>query len=102
MAAHSVGRNLQAYNRMLILAPPPNGTKFEQTIGRLHRNGQERPVTVELPLHQPELVDALLTARIEAEFVAVSQSQKLTDAQWLGLDNIEERATNVWKRKNGY
>ena len=101
IAAHSVGRNLQAYNRALVLAPPPNGTKWEQVIGRIHRQGQKRHCTIELYLHEPELVDSLLTARLEADFAGVASAQKLLSAQWLGLDNLEERATDGWTRKNG-
>lgn len=104
VAAHSTGRNLQAYNRGLILSPAPNGTKAEQLIGRHHRQGQTKPVIIETYLHQPEFVDSLLTAYLESKFV-VSQwgtAQKLTDAQWEGLGDLTDRATDAWRRKNGY
>ena len=101
IAAHSVGRNLQSYNRALILAPPPNGTTWEQTIGRIHRQGQKRPCFVETYLHEPELVDSLLTAELEAKFAGAASSQKLITAKWVGLEDLQERATDVWRRKNG-
>ena len=39
--SNSQGRNLQAWNRNVIVSPPPNGAIFEQVIGRTHREGQE-------------------------------------------------------------
>lgn len=44
---HKEGRNLQRWSKMLVLTPPPSNLKWEQLIGRIHRQGQEED-TVEV------------------------------------------------------
>lgn len=44
------GRNLQAFNRNLIIGCPQSAKYFEQLIGRTHRYGQKRPVLAEIML----------------------------------------------------
>lgn len=39
--AHGTGKNLQRYDRNLLLTVPPNGTTLEQLLGRTHRPGQK-------------------------------------------------------------
>lgn len=40
--AHATGKNLQdRWSQMIVTEPPANGEGFEQTIGRLHRPGQD-------------------------------------------------------------
>ena len=41
MAGHGTGRNLQAFERCLLLEFPREPIQAEQTIGRIHRMGQE-------------------------------------------------------------
>lgn len=41
LASHGVGRNLQAFDRMLYLQWPRAALLCEQSLGRLHRTGQE-------------------------------------------------------------
>ena len=41
VAANSKGRNLQAWNRNLIVTASPTGALWEQLLGRTHRPGQE-------------------------------------------------------------
>lgn len=41
IAANCTGRNLQAWNRNLIVTPMPNGGPWQQLMGRTHRQGQE-------------------------------------------------------------
>jgi hypothetical protein len=41
IAANKEGRNLQHYNRNLILSPPTAGDAWEQLLGRTHRDGQQ-------------------------------------------------------------
>ena len=41
VAANKEGRNLQAWNRNLVITAPPTGSLWEQMIGRSHRPGQE-------------------------------------------------------------
>lgn len=38
--AHHMGRNLQGWDRMLVLHPPGKEDRWEQLIGRCHRSGQ--------------------------------------------------------------
>lgn len=40
VAANKEGRNLQAWNRSLVVTAPPNGALWEQLLGRTHRMGQ--------------------------------------------------------------
>ena len=49
IAANGTGRNLQAWSRNLIVSGPPNGARWEQLLGRTHRDGQEaEQVTVDV------------------------------------------------------
>ena len=41
MKAHGTGKNLQAFSQQLFLQWPRNAKTAEQTLGRMHRNGQE-------------------------------------------------------------
>lgn len=50
-AAHGTGKNLQAWNRNLVLSPSPSGKAWEQMIGRTHRAGQTEPVLVDVLMH---------------------------------------------------
>lgn len=40
IAANAEGRNLQHYSESLILSPPTTGDRWEQLLGRTHREGQ--------------------------------------------------------------
>lgn len=42
--ACGTGLNLQRYDRMLVLSMPPTNTTVEQTLARIHRQGQKSPV----------------------------------------------------------
>jgi len=46
--ACSTGQNLQRWSRNLVIDVPPNGRKWEQLIGRTHRDGQTQPVTFQV------------------------------------------------------
>jgi len=41
ISSNCTGRNLQAWNKNLIVSPPPSGNTVEQLLGRTHRPGQE-------------------------------------------------------------
>ena len=41
LVAHGTGKNLQAFNRAFFMQWPRSGKDAEQTIGRIHRDGQE-------------------------------------------------------------
>ncbi len=67
LLANERGRNLQSWNRCLILGPHPAGTKWEQALfGRMHRQGQDSPVYVDVLLSCAEDVRAVEKAYAEA------------------------------------
>lgn len=78
-SAHSVGKNLQAFYRMLVITSPANGGAWEQTLARCHRYGQTRDVECEVYLHTQELTDAYVSALADAKYVVESAgaSQRL-------------------------
>lgn len=66
--AHGAGRNLQHYNRALITSFPTCGATVEQLLGRLHRQGQNRPVTFDIYLHSGVLWAGLMQAIEDAQY----------------------------------
>lgn len=77
IAAHSEGKNLQMYSRMLVTSPPSSGKTWEQMVGRLHRPGQEADeVIVDVYLHTDESKGCLETALKEARYVEQTQGQR--------------------------
>jgi hypothetical protein len=70
LRANSRGRNLQAWNRNLVVGPPQAATDWEQGIcGRTHRNGQKKPVFIDVLLSCAENVHAVNMAYAEAAWV---------------------------------
>lgn len=68
--ANAEGRNLQRYNKNLILSCPPSGATLEQLLGRTHRQGQEEDtVEVVLPLSCREQLQGVEKALREAEYI---------------------------------
>jgi hypothetical protein len=41
IVAHSEGKNLQRWSRNLVVSPPSSGKRWEQMLGRTHREGQQ-------------------------------------------------------------
>jgi len=77
IAAHGTGKNLQRWNRGLILSPPSSGTKIEQCLGRQHRPGQEADeVFFDVCLHTDYLRRAFESAEADARYVEETQGQK--------------------------
>ncbi len=89
--AHGTGKNLQRWNRCLVIAPWSGGATWEQTIGRCHRPGQEADeVTVEIFAHTPELQRSIDTAKEQALYIAevTGGQQKMLQGTWIeGRDN---------------
>jgi hypothetical protein len=83
--ANGTGRNLQAWNRALVVSPENSGVVWEQMLGRLHREGQKSAVEFDVMCHVPEHDRALDKARLDAEYIQETtlQQQKLTWAEWL-------------------
>jgi hypothetical protein len=78
--ANSEGRNLQhLFWRNLIVSPLNRGSENEQVIGRTHREGQTRAVTVETISIVDENVSCLENAFVDALYAqkTLGQEQKL-------------------------
>lgn len=77
------GRNLQRWNRNLVLVPPTVGSWWEQLLGRTHRDGQEADeVTCEIPLMIREQYEALQQAIADSNYTqqTTKMPQKLVYA----------------------
>lgn len=74
-AANLRGRNLQAWNRMLIVGCPQAATELEQWLGREHRYGQERHVHADILFTSGGSAYAFEMAEREARFVLSTQGQ---------------------------
>lgn len=98
--ANSAGRNLQAWNRNLIMCPPSNGLTWEQLTGRTHRDGQERDVTVDVYFGCQEHGAGYWQAVADSGYVqdTTGQVQKLCYArsEIPELDEIEGRGGMRW------
>lgn len=83
--AHATGRNMQAWDRSLVLTPPANADGWEQLIGRTHRAGQKSDtVLVEcistIDYHAATLSRVLAQARADSK--AADIKHKLVLADW--------------------
>lgn len=86
VAAHSVGKNLQAWSSSILLAPIANALGVEQWMGRTHRPGQRTDVVRywwpgSIPYHGECLARVMTEARSLAR--ASGFSQKILDATWI-------------------
>lgn len=79
---HGTSRNLQAWSHAVVIEPPSGGTAWEQMLGRLHRAGQERPVTFDVLLPHRCVEQALVNAIENAKFIQAVQGtpQRLLSA----------------------
>ena len=69
IAANSEGRNLQSWSRNLILSPPTTGDRWEQLLGRTHREGQRADeVTAEVYLGCHQSVEGFWGAVSDAKY----------------------------------
>jgi hypothetical protein len=66
--AHGTGKNLQAFSRNLATTTPPNGTAWEQLLGRTHRPGQTQDVEFYVYRHADVLKTCFLSALADADF----------------------------------
>lgn len=81
--AHSFAKNLQQFDRNLVVTPPTKGTHWEQLIGRTDRTGQTSArIEVDLFLHVREFWTSFYKARQDASFSqAPGALQKLMRAE---------------------
>lgn len=75
--AHGTGRNLQCFDRALVVGGPSSGAIWEQLLGRLHRPGQQAEVVTFSLLSSFE--EELKTAKRDAKFIehTTGNAQKL-------------------------
>lgn len=111
--ANCTGMNLQHWNRNLLTTSPGGATKWEQLLGRTHRDGQlADSVTFEILVgckeHYEGLERATEKARQIQETIGHSQKILLADLSWpqlhtLGNDSrwepngIKEKGTGIWE-----
>jgi hypothetical protein len=70
IGAHSQGKNLQKFNKNLIVSPPTSGKTWEQVLARTHRHGQQADeVTCEVFMHVEELEKSFEQARADARYL---------------------------------
>jgi hypothetical protein len=85
IAANSEGRNLQAWSEALVLSPPTTGARWEQMLGRLHRQGQmadEVRFTIHLAggNNRESLEQAVADANYQEQILG--KPQKLLKGDW--------------------
>jgi len=78
IAAHGAGRNLQRYDRALILTPPATSDPWEQIIGRIHRQGQKSDV-VSVSVYEAFDYHRSAVGRVR------QQSHRVSDASGFGM-----------------
>jgi hypothetical protein len=97
------GLNLQAWSSNFILSAPPNNERWEQLLGRTHRDGQEADeVTFDVAAFSHECVESFFQARRDAEYVAASlgSPQKLlvADHDFPALADLAVRKGRRWNK----
>lgn len=96
--ANMNGRNLQAWNRNLVVDVPTAGKDWQQLIARTHREGQRAElVTVDVLFGSVEDVIAFWTAVERAEHSAkmFGHAQKLLTADLSGV--VSKEIVTAWK-----
>ncbi len=93
-AANGTGRNLQrAFHRMLFTAAPSCNRDFEQNVGRMHRDEQERPVEVDILLGCMEHVGSC--ANVLDDAAVCDQTLMQQKATLVGWDGPEKLPTSI-------
>jgi hypothetical protein len=97
--AHTVGKNLQAFSKMLFTSPLTSGKGWEQALAREHRPGQSADdVEVHVYLGCRETWWAFFNARRDARYIeaTLGQRQRLNQATIVVTEEEE-----VVKRNDG-
>ncbi len=77
IGSNAEGRNLQQFGESLLVSPPPNGSIWEQLLGRYHRDGQERDeVSCDVLFNSLEQCTAFHQAVRDAHFMQDSTQQE--------------------------
>jgi len=75
--AHGTGKNLQAWRKQIVLAPPTSGEAWEQLLGRTHRFGQDADeVEVHVCTHTKQFEDAFEGALKNARYIEHTSGNK--------------------------
>lgn len=106
VASNKEGRNLQDWNRSLLVSLQPNGRLYEQVLGRTHRDDQlADEVIYEIPIISLEQWKEVCKARRDAEHIqsTTRQPQKLVYAT-LDIpdeDEVEKRGREDYLWRTG-
>lgn len=77
LLAHSEGKNLQAWDTMLVAEPISNGKRWEQVLGRCHRHGQKSDTVTCYYFVGLEAYDkAIKSARRDAQYIEETTGTK--------------------------
>lgn len=81
LAVHGKGKNMQAWDTMVVLEPPSSGAVWEQLIARIHRPGQEADLCTVDVINPGAL---LFKAQGDARYIeeTTGQKQKLLFCSW--------------------
>lgn len=88
LAANSTGRNIQyKHSSGLYTAPPADSERWEQSLGRLHREGQPADsVSVQVLVgcreHLESVPRSLASAEVKEDMLGATQKLKLADLNW--------------------
>lgn len=103
VAANGTGKNLQAWNKNLIVSCPTGASVWEQLLGRTHRQGQKADeVQVDVLIGCIEHLDAWKRARAEALMASdlLGAPQKILIGDVTGFDGPLDRGAR-WAKVAG-
>lgn len=96
--AHGTGKNLQCFNRNLVANVPSDPRLWEQMLGRTHRQGQRRDVSVDVYRHTEDFREAIRTVQARARFVeTVNRNRQRINIATIGWEDRE--GARVWTEK---
>lgn len=101
IAANAEGRNLQRYNKNLVVSCPPSGSMWEQLMGRTHRPGQMADeVMFDVFLACKEQWNGMQRAIKDARFIEETtgsrQKLNIADIDIPTPDDIEANDSPLW------
>ena len=76
LSAHSQGKNLQVFGNAIFAHPLSDGARYEQALGRHHRNGQTRDEVTATVFNHRVFDQAFTQAQRSAKYIESTTSQK--------------------------